>query len=201
MKSASEPTPSLEAPGLPGEPALDSANLPPAYWRAFGVVAFTMNRFLIDHMIRAARHFDNDTESMILFGMLAHLNVAHMVPPGTRPSEALDAQGRVPEAQPQMRPIRLRDLSQIAGRPRETVRRKLDRLERQGRVLRLDGGYVIDARSVDEGMRALSVDGAQRFLETAREIEGALRDAEQALGAHGDKRASHRTSRASPRGR
>jgi hypothetical protein len=93
----------------------------------------------------------------------------------------LGANGRVPDAQPQLRPVRLRDLVQITGRPRETIRRKLERLEAQGRLLRQADGYVIDVASVDPNMHALSVDGVRRFMEASRVIGATLRDAEQAL--------------------
>lgn len=173
--------PDLGQPGLPGEPPLDRAQIPEAYWRAFSLAAFVMNRFIVDHMLRAARLFDNDVEAMILFGVLAHLNVAHLMPPGTRPSQALNADGRLPDAQSKLRPLRLRDLCQITGRPRETIRRKLVRLEAQGRVRRLDGGYVCDSRSVDAAMRELSADGVRRYMAAAEQIGAALRDAERAL--------------------
>ncbi|MBN8493120.1 MAG: hypothetical protein J0M00_17060 [Burkholderiales bacterium] len=171
------------APGLPGEAPAQADQAPAAYWRAFSLVAFTMNRFVVDQVIRAARLFDNDTETMILFGTVAHLNVAHLMPPGSRPTRVLGANGRVPDAQPQLRAVRLRDLEQITGRPRETLRRKLEGLEAQGRLLRRPDGYVIDVNTVDPTMHALSVDGVRRFMDAARVIEAALRDAEQTLAA------------------
>jgi hypothetical protein len=180
-KSASSHKPDYDAPGLPGEAAADNAHIPPAYWRAFSLVGFTMNRFIVDHVVRSARMFDNDIETMILFGMLSHLNVAHLVPPGSRPSQTLNAQGRVPDPQPQLRPVRIRDLTLISGRPRETIRRKVEALMAQGRVLRVDGGYVLNVASVDPQMHALTLGGVKRFLEAARLMQDALSDAEQAL--------------------
>jgi hypothetical protein len=173
--------PDYDAPGLPGEPPADSAHIPPSYWRAFSLVAFTMNRFIVDHVVRSARQFDNDIETMILFGMLSHLNVAHLMPPGSRPSQVLNPRGRLPDSQPQLRPVRIRDLTLISGRPRETIRRKLEALLEEGRVLRVDDGYVLNVASVDPQMHALALDGVKRYLEAARLMEDALRDAEQAL--------------------
>ncbi len=178
---ADEPVPDFEAPGLPGEARMDAASIPPAYWRAFSLVAFTMNRFIVDHMVRSARQFDNDTEALILFGMLSHLNVAHLLPPGASPSRLLNAEGRVSDAQPNLRPVRIRDLAQITGRPRETIRRKLERMESEGRVLRVVGGYVLNVESIDAKMRTLSVDGVRRFMEAARIIAGALEDVDRHL--------------------
>jgi hypothetical protein len=180
-KSASPPASDLTAPGLPGEEPIQPGAEPAEYGRAFSLVAFSMNRFIIDQMIRSARQFDNDTETLVLFGVLSHLNVAHLLPPGARPTDALNDSGRVHNAQNRLRPVRIRDLVQITGRPRETIRRKLDRLEATGRVLRVVDGYVINADTIGPDMRQLSVDGVRRFMETAAVIAGALRDAQVAL--------------------
>jgi hypothetical protein len=181
MSPASAPGTDFDAPGLPSEAPADSAHVPPEYWRAFSLVAFTMNRFIVDHVVRMARHFDNDVEAMILFGTLSHLNAAHLLPPGSSPSQRLNEQGRVPDPQPQLRPVRIRDLAQITGRPRETIRRKLEQMEAQGRVLRVVDGYVLNTQAVDEKMRALSVDGVHRFMLAAKVIGGALDDAQRML--------------------
>ena len=171
------------APGLPGEAPAVIGDIPVHYWRAFSLVAFTMNRFIVDHMLRSARFFDNDAETMLLYGMLAHLNVAHILPPGSRPSERLGTDGRVPDVQPRLRPVRLRDLEQIMGRPRETIRRRLDRLVKAGRIRREVDGYVLNVAAVDDELRALSVDAVKRFVQTAGVVERALEDARLAMQA------------------
>jgi hypothetical protein len=182
--------PDIAAPGLPGEARGDSEAIPAAYARAFSLVAFTMNRFIVDHVVRASRLFDNDIEAMILFGTVAHLNAAHLMPPGASPARVLGADGRVPDAQPQMRPVRIRDLTQISGRPRETVRRQLARLVDQGRLLRGIDGYVINVAAVDPQMHALTLDAVRRFMAAARLVEKTLHDAEQALASERSQGAS-----------
>jgi hypothetical protein len=177
--SPSEPVPESDpnAPGLPGEAAGRPGEAPPEYWRAFSIVAFTMNRFVVDQVLRASRMFDNDIEAMVIYGTLSHLNVAHLVPPGSSPSATLGADGRVPDAQPRLRPVRLRDLVQICGRPRETIRRKLDRLQAAGRIVRVVDGWVLNVESVDHEMTAYTVDAVRRFMQAAAVIDGALKDA------------------------
>ena len=140
-----------------------------------------MNRFIIDQVLRASRMFDNDIEAMVIFGALSHLNSAHLLLPGSRPSTTLNDQGRVPNSQPSLRPVRLRDLVQITGRPRETIRRKLDRLHADGRILRVVDGWVLNVESVDPEMRALSVDAARRFMEASAVMSAAIQDADQTL--------------------
>lgn len=171
----------LHAPGIPGDPRLEADRIPPEYWRAFTMLAFAMNRFIVDHVIRAARQFDNDTEALILFGMLSHLNVAHMVPPGSDVRTTLDPRGRVPDPGPRLRPVRIRDLVQITGRPRETIRRKLERMEAAGRVRRVAEGWVLDVATVDPEMQVLTMDGVRRFLKTADALRSVLDDASRAL--------------------
>lgn len=170
------------APGLPGEAYAGRDDVPAEYWRAFSIVAFTMNRFVIDQVLRASRMFDNDIEAMVIFGALSHLNVAHLVPPGSSPSRTLSPDGTVPDAQPKLRPVRLRDLVQITGRPRETIRRKLERLQADGRIRRVVDGWVLDVDSVDLAMRERTVEAAQRFMQAAAVIDGALTEAARLVG-------------------
>jgi hypothetical protein len=156
---------------------MDLSSVPPEHWRAFSLLAFTMNRFIVDHVIRAARLFDNDTEALILFGMLAHLNIVHLMPPGSSPRTTLDSHGRIPDPQPKLRPVRLRDLAQITDRPRETIRRKLEHMRAAGRVIRLPKGWVYDVASVDQDMLELTMDSVRRFLLTADIMGSAAKDA------------------------
>lgn len=142
-----------------------------------------MNRFIVDHVIRAARQVDNDTESLILLGMLSHLNVVHLLLPGSRPSAVLDETGRLADPQLRLRPVRIRDLVQITGRPRETIRRKLELLEAAGRVQRLAGGWVLRVDAIDAEMQEMTMQSARRFLEVADVMRAALADASAALRA------------------
>jgi hypothetical protein len=67
------------------------------------------------------------------------------------------------------------------GRPRETIRRRLERLRKAGRVHRLPDGWVYDVASIDEDMQALAMDGVRRFLETADVMRAVLREAGAAV--------------------
>ena len=82
----------LAAPGMPGEARVDDQTAPQSCWRAFSLVTLTMNRFILDQVLRAARHFDNETEAMVLFGTVAHLDVAHLVFPSSNPTSVLGGQ-------------------------------------------------------------------------------------------------------------
>jgi DeoR/GlpR family transcriptional regulator of sugar metabolism len=79
--------------------------------------------------------------------------------------------------------VRVRDLAQITGRPRETIRRKLERMEAAGRVKRVVNGWVLDVAAVDPQMQALTMDGVRRLMKTAETITAVLDDTRQTLRA------------------
>jgi hypothetical protein len=153
-----------------------------AFDGAFSLVAFIMNRHMIDHMLRAARLLDDgDFESLVLWGILAHQNVAHLMPPGSIPAAVLTETGNVPDVEVRLRPLLLRDLSAIAGIPRETARRKLERLARQGFVERSGRAWVVSTRRLEPDLREHTRESVKRLLATADEVRAALAAAEQAL--------------------
>lgn len=147
---------------------------------AYSILAFTMNRGVIDHMLRSARRFGGDYERLVLWGTLAHLNVAHLMPPGGLPSTLLDEAGRIPDAAQQLRPVRASDLAQITGIPRETARRKLATLERDGWVRRTDAGWLLDVGRAERELRGFTLDSIRRFLQVARAMEAAIGDVARA---------------------
>jgi hypothetical protein len=152
-----------------------------AFDGAFSLVAFIMNRHLIDHMLRAARLLDDgDLESLILWGILAHQNVAHLMPPGSMPAAVLTETGNLPDVEVHLRPLLLRDLSSIAGIPRETARRKLERLARQGFVERAGRAWVVSTQRLEPELREHTRDSVKRLLAAADEVHAALAAADQA---------------------
>lgn len=156
-------------------PELDprSAAFDAAFDQSFGLVAFAMNRHLIDHMLRAQRELQVDFESLVIWGLLAHLNSAHLVAPGSSPHSILDGQGLLKDLGAGLRPQRLRDLEQIARMPRETIRRKLAALEVRGYVERSGPGWIYRRDSVTPQMRDFNRESARRLLQAADEV-GAL---------------------------
>ncbi|MFZ6799633.1 DeoR family transcriptional regulator [Undibacterium sp. Di24W] len=142
---------------------------------AFGKVSFTVNRFILEHMCRITRELDMDLESVHIWGILANLNVLHLMAPGKNfdfrdTTEANHAY--------EFRPVRLSDMAQITGIPRETIRRKLNQLEESGKVERTaDGLWTIKATGVDEHVKAFTKETVIRYLRVAKEIENLLMDA------------------------
>jgi hypothetical protein len=178
-----------------------------AFDRAFAMAAFALNRHLIDHMLRIGRELTlDDYEAMLIWGVLAHQNVAHLLPPGALPSVVLDDRGRLDGAPEGRRPLRLRDLVQITRLPRETVRRKLEKLAAQQWVERTSQGWLSSRARLEPTLREFTRESVRRFLATADEVMRILQDADQepaarALRAHGAEVGTHSGSAASARGR
>jgi hypothetical protein len=149
-----------------------------AFDGAFSIVAFVVNRFIIDHLLRSGRQLTGgDFEALVIWGVLAHQNVAHLMPPGSLPTAILSENGRLAEGMDRLRPLRLRDISQITGIPRETVRRKLLRLESDRYVQRANDGWVVSTERVEPELRAFTRETVYRLLAVADEIMVALKDA------------------------
>lgn len=146
-----------------------------AFDGAFSLVAFIMNRHLIDHMLRAARLLDDgDLESLVLWGILAHQNVAHLMPPGSIPAAVLTETGNMPDLEVRLKPLLLRDLAAISGVPRETARRKLERLAKQGFVERMGRAWVVSTRRLEPELREHTRESVKRLLAAADEVRAAL---------------------------
>jgi hypothetical protein len=162
------------------DPLADPAQFEAAFQRAFSIVAFMANRHLVDHMMRASRAFDLDFEMLVIWAVVAHQNAAHLMPPGSMPSAALTDGGMLPdEAAQELRPLRLRDVSQITGIPRETARRKLKKLEERGWLIESRDGWVVDRTRIGPELRAFSLETVRRFLATANDLVRALEDAQR----------------------
>lgn len=145
---------------------------------AFSLIAFILNRHLIDHMLRCVRSLtDGDFEALVLWGVLAHQNTAHLMPPGTLPTAVLNEAGRVSDGEKRIRPLLLRDLAAITGIPRETARRKLEGLAAQGAVARSGRGWVVSGQRVEPELREFTRESALRFLATADELRQVLASA------------------------
>lgn len=164
------PTATRASSATPGPAAADRA-----FDAAFSLVAFTLNRYLVDHMLRAARQLtEGDLEMLVLMGVLAHQNVTHLMPPGSVPTEVLAEDGRVPDDAQRLRPLRLRDLTAITGIPRETARRKLEKLAHLRLAERRGRGWAISTERFETDLREFTRESTRRMLAAADEVRGHL---------------------------
>jgi hypothetical protein len=156
----------------------DRSDADPAFDAAFSLVAFALNRFLIDHMLRSARLLtDGDLEMLVLWGVLAHQNVTHLMPPGSVSAAVLTENGRVPDDEQRLRPMLLRDLTAITGIPRETARRKLEKLALMRFVERRGRAWVVSTARFESDLRSFTRESTRRMLAAADEVRMQLAQA------------------------
>ena len=139
------------------------------FQNAFGPIAFAANRHLIEHMIRVQRDLGIDYDTLLIWGVLAHLNVAHLLTPGQM-KPLLEIDNELIDPATGMRPLRLRDLEQVTGLPRETIRRKLGKLQAKNYILQTKSGWMINRDAIDPKMREFTRITVLRLLETAKTI-------------------------------
>lgn len=143
--------------------------------RSFGLLAYVCNRFIVNHMRRVMSELQTDLESSFILGTLAQLNVAAQWGGRFDRASILDDSGVVPDLQ--LMPIKLGNLSQITGLPRESVRRKLEKLRLLGKVERAeDGGWHLNKATYDNDFRAFTRETVRRLLSTATELDGILKN-------------------------
>lgn len=139
------------------------------YQRAFGLLAFSVNRHIVDHMRRICLELSMDPESAQIWGTLAHMNLLPNLPLGANPMDVLTEMGK--NRNIGTTPVRLTELTQITGLPRETVRRKLARLQQAGKVKRLeDGRWHYCATGIGELEIEFTRKTVLQFLRTAQAL-------------------------------
>ena len=144
--------------------------------KVFGVVAFTCNRHLIDHMRRIGPAVGLDMETALLWGLTAHMNVARSIRPGAPASEVMSAEGAFIG---ERHPVRMADIVQVSGMPKETVRRKLEKLRQLGKLEKTeDGRWVVVSSGIDERTFQFTLDTVRRLLATAKQVEALLAQVE-----------------------
>lgn len=139
------------------------------YQRSFGLLAFTVNRHIVDHMRRLCVELSMDPESAQIWGTLAHMNLLPNLPLSANPMDVLDEMGKNKNIE--ITPIRLTELTQITGLPRETVRRKLEQLQQIGKVRRTgDGRWHYCETGVGELEIEFTRKTILQFLKTAQAL-------------------------------
>lgn len=124
--------------------ATDIASPLPTAAAVHPVLAVVLSQPLAGHLHHLAQRVtDGDFESLLIWGELAHRCLAHLLPDPTDPRQWLAALSQLAQDPDQARAIHVCTLVDAVGIPRETVRRKLERLAARGNVRKVSGGWVI----------------------------------------------------------
>ncbi len=142
----------------------------PLNGQPFGQLAFTANSFLLDHMRRVRQIFGLELDIAFVFGSLAHLNICHKLHPLTPVNQSYNSKD-VNE----FRPVRLRDVVQVTGLPRETVRRHLLKLEQDHKIFQPQvGKWCLNPQAITPDMAGNTVKTIQNLLKTAKQLNEIL---------------------------
>ena len=90
--------------------------------------SFAINDHYLNHLVRLYKAFDGDIECCIVLGEIAHYNARNIF------SELTQDRVMLSEVAPKFRGCNAHSVSLSTGIPRETVRRKILKLEEMGYV-------------------------------------------------------------------
>jgi len=138
------------------------------------VLSAVASGFTIEILRRAYHLFDGDLLLFLVFGEIAHYNVARAIrsldlhDTVTASLQRRDVLGAL-ELQ-QVAPCNALSISEATGIPRETVRRKVKELEARGMIAREGARKLTLTHEAIEQMQASGLNITGDFLETARTI-------------------------------
>lgn len=144
-------------------------------------IATTMGWFLLRHLNRVRVAFDGDFMLAIILGEIAHHNVCRYYSSGRRIRGVRGVDYEHPDGFPRLQACNAYSLSNATGIPRETVRRKADKLVKQGWVTRdPKGGFLVTPQAARHFSADFNVRSLADLLETSDELRSILaRDAGQ----------------------
>ncbi|MFP4306841.1 MAG: hypothetical protein ACLFRG_11320 [Desulfococcaceae bacterium] len=107
-------------------------------------IAVVMGRFFLRYLSLVYRQFEGDFLLPIVLGEIAHHNVFHLFSPTGEKIETPQPLERMKKFQP----TNAFSISQATGIPRETVRRKIEKLAKKGWIVKNPRGEVFLSESV-----------------------------------------------------
>jgi hypothetical protein len=114
------------------------------------LVAIIMARFFLRYLNLLYREFEGDIVLPIVLGEIAHHNIIRLYSFKDDCIEINKRTANYPERMKHLEPTNAHSISQATGIPRETVRRKIDKLQQKGWVVKNDRGEVFMSETVSE---------------------------------------------------
>lgn len=126
---------------------------------------YAFSQFMVPYLRRLYREFDGDLVDVIVLGEVAQRNVAQWMARGDGRVEDLDDVAQHPDL---LRPCNALSVAEASGIPRETVRRKVNRLIEQGLLYRDGSGDLFVMPRINERFDTLNQEAVADFLDCAR---------------------------------
>lgn len=113
-------------------------------------VAMTMNHFFLRYLGLLYREFGGDLVLPIVLGEIAHQNIHRFYSSRGNSIEVHEQAENYPERFNHLEPTNAFSISEATGIPRETVRRKIDKLRKNGWIVKNDRGEVRISETVSD---------------------------------------------------
>ena len=139
------------------------------------LIAVIMARFFLRYLNLLYRDFEGDLVLPIVLGEIAHHNIIRLYSLKGSGMQVNEQADNYPEQREYLEPTNAYSISQATGIPRETVRRKIDKLQQKGWVLKNDQGEVCISDTVSEHFaKDLNKRILAELLETSESIRNLL---------------------------
>jgi hypothetical protein len=141
------------------------------------LVSTLASRFLTGYLRKAYQRFDGDLIMGLVFGEICLRNIGRVLRP------LASQQDKAPEQwqaflerlrREKITPCNALSISEATGIPRETVRRKVKKLEQMGWLVREDLDKLVVTHKPIELLHDFSVEVVRDLLESSREVQGVL---------------------------
>ncbi|MEE4112826.1 MAG: hypothetical protein V2I40_08425 [Desulfobacteraceae bacterium] len=113
-------------------------------------VAIIMNHFFLRYLNLLYREFEGDLVLPIVLGEIAHHNISAFYSLKGDYIEVNEQAAHYPERMKHLAATNAFSISQATGIPRETIRRKIDKLQEKGWVVKNDRGEVCISETVSD---------------------------------------------------
>ena len=139
------------------------------------LVAVIMARFFLRYLNLLYREFEGDLLLPIVLGEIAHHNLFRFYSFKGDSTEINKQAANYPERMKHLEPTNAFPISQSTGIPRETVRRKIDKLQQKGWAVKNDRGEFYMSETVsDHFTKDLNKKILAELLKTSESIQNIL---------------------------
>lgn len=148
---------------------------PDAYEANKSAVAIVMGNFFLSYLNNVYREFEGDLVLPIVLGEIAHHNILRFYSSNGDGMEVHEEMVNHPEWVRYLEPTNAFSISSATGIPRETVRRKIAKLEKKGWIVKNNRGEVFMSETVAEHfMKDFNKIILSELLETSKCIRDLL---------------------------
>ncbi|GEB80895.1 hypothetical protein DDE01_23100 [Desulfovibrio desulfuricans] len=127
------------------------------------------NKFLVDHIVRVYKLFDGDITSAIILGAISFHTISNIAPKLNHDTNKI-SKVLANHNDPRIPPCNAYSISESTGIPRETVRRKIDKLVQAGFITKNTKAEVFFKEGTQFFFSHFSLETANNVLNAADKL-------------------------------